>query len=210
MPSLRELEEIGSGEIGVSLDRMPQTQGGANNLMITRRYKVRSDIATTYLFQILDPNVRITDLTFPNAYLVSQAIGGKDKADGVLTCVFCQIPTRWDEAYPNPVPFPGVLPSSLMTPFDFKFRSSAQSLYSTAFVRHEYFLGPLQNVPVLPLFQPIDQFGNKTSVLDDWSAPSSDEYVAMTSARREIVISSVVHPFRGDIYETKSLIAVAA
>lgn len=209
MPSLRELEEIGSGEIGVSLDRMPQTQGGPSNLMVTRRYKVRSAIATSYLFQIINPSSRVTDLTFPDAYLVSQSISGKDNADGVLTCVFCQIPTRWDEAYPNPVPFPGVLPSSLMTTYDFKFRSSAQSLYSTAFVRHEYFLGPQVNVPVLPVFQPTDQFGNKTSVLDDWSVPSSDEFVAMVSARREIVISSVVHPWRGDLWDSRSLIAIA-
>lgn len=209
MPSLLDLEEIGSGEVGVSMNPMPQTVGGSTNLQITRRYKVRSADATSYLFQILNPNVRITDPTFPDAYLVDQTISGKDKADGVLTCVFCQIPTRWDEPYPNPVPFPGVLPSSLMTPFDFPFRSSAQSLYSTAFVRHQYFLGPQVNVPTLPIFQPIDQFGNRTSVLDDWTAPSSDRYVAMVGAREEIIISSVVHPWRGDIYDQRSLIALA-
>lgn len=209
MASLRDLEEHGSAEVGVSVVPAQQTRGGSTNLRIVRRYRVAANVATQYLFQILNPAFRITDPTFPDAYLVDQSLSRQDDANAILTCEFCQVPTGWDEAYPNPVPFPGVLPSSLMSPYDFKFRSSPQSLYSAAVIRHSYQLGPLSSIATLPVFQPVDQFGNKTSVLDDWTDPSSDRYVAAVDSRQEIVISSVIHPWRGDIWDLRSLVALA-
>lgn len=210
MASLRDLQEQGSAEIGVSMDNSPQTVGGATNLRITRRYKVRSNIADTYLFQIIDAAVRITDPTYPDAYLVKQSLGPRDEADAILTCVFCQIPTIWrTDGGTQPIVFPGVLPSSLMSPYDFKFRGSAGSIVTQTRWERQYFLGPLTAIPLVPLFQPVDQFNNRVSVLDDWTSPSSDEYVAMTTGRQEIVTECSANRWMGDIFERKTLYAIA-
>src|SRR3990167_6373105 len=102
MASLRDLEEQGSAEVGVSMQAAQQTTGGSTNLVITRRYKVRSSSATDYIFQILNASPRIMDPTFTDAYLIAQSIGPLDASNGILTFVFAQLPQTWDEAFYNP------------------------------------------------------------------------------------------------------------
>lgn len=209
MSSLRDLEEQGSAEIGVALMPAQQTTGGLTNLLITRRYKVRSADVGNYLYQILNASVRITDPAFTDAYLVRQSVSGYDQSNGILTCQFAQIPQEWDEAFFNAVTFPGVSPSSLYEPVDFPWRSGSVSFETQARYNHKYFLGPINSIPTVPKFAPVDMFGNRVSQIDDWTTPSADEYVGMIQSRQEICVSSVVLNWMGDIWDRRTLYAIA-
>ena len=209
MASLRDLEEQGSAEVGVSMQPAQQTTGGSTNLVITRRYKVRSSSATDYIFQILNASPRIMDPTFTDAYLIAQSIGPLDASNGILTCVFAQLPQTWDEAFYNAVTFPGVDPSSLYSPYDFAFRSGAVSFTTQARYEHTYFLGPINAIPTRTKFKVVDTDGNQVSVVTDFTEPSSDEYISYVQGRQELVIESVVLPWRGDIWDRRSLLAIA-
>jgi len=207
--SLRDLEEIGSAEVGVAMGTSVQTPGGLSNLKIKRRYKVRANIAYQYLFQILNPSVRETDPTYPTAYLVRQALAPHDKANAMLECEFWMIPTLWNEAKYQPVTFPGVLKSSLYPAPDFPFRGSNFTRATQARHQHQYFLGPINSIPTIPYFQPVDAFGNRTNIITDFTTPSADEYISYVYGRQELVMESVVLPVIGDIWDQRTLYAIA-
>ena len=99
MDFFSDLEEEGDATTGDALDANPQTLGGATDIVFTRTYKVRANVATNYLFQILSttsaPTVRVTDKFYSNAYLVRQRMSRIDQVNNRLTCVFAQIPATW-------------------------------------------------------------------------------------------------------------------
>ena len=209
MGNFTDLEQVGSQVAGDSLDPNPGTIGGLNDWVFSRTYKVNSNILKNYLFQILNPPVRITDDVVTNAYLVRQSARRVDEVNAHLTCVFAQIPSSWDQSAYQPVTFPGVQLSSLYAPQDFTFRTSAYTKPTQARHHHQYFLGPISSIPTIPLFKPVDSQGNRVSVLDDWTSPSADEYISLVASRGETVQESVVVPWKGDIYCLRTLYAVA-
>lgn len=203
------LELVGSQTAGDALDLNPGTIGGLNDWAFSRTYKVRSSVLENYLFQILSPAVRVTDDTNPTAYLVKQRAVRLDEVNVHLICVFSMIPSQWDESKYQPVTFPGVLPSTLYTPADFPFRSSSYTKTTQCRHNHQYFLGPINSIPTVPLFQPVDSDGNRVSVITDYTTPSSDEYISLVASRGEIVTESVVLPYRGDIWDLRTTFSIA-
>lgn len=203
------LELVGSQVAGDSLDTNPGTIGGLNDWVFSRTYKVRSSLLQNYLFQILNPLVRVTDDTNPTAYLVKQRAVRHDEVNVHLTCVFAMLPSAWDESKYQPVTFPGVLPSTVYASSDFPFRASAYTKTTQCRHHHQYFLGPINAIPTVPVFQPVDQFGNRVSVISDWTTPSADEYIGLVNNRGEIVTESVVLPWKGDLWNLRSTYAVA-
>jgi hypothetical protein len=204
-----DLEAVGSRVPGDALDPNRGTIGGRNDWVFSRTYKVNGTLIENYLFRILDPAIRVTDDTVTNAYLVDQRATKLDENNMTLTCVFAQIPTAWNESKYQPASFPGVLPSTLYTPYDFPFRSSTYTKTSQCRHAHQYFLGPIWSIPTLPLFQPVDSDGNRVSVISDYTSPSADEYISLVSSRGEIILESVVLPWRGDIWDLRTTYAVA-
>lgn len=209
MGNFTALEQVGSLVVGDSLEVNPGTVGGLNDFVFTRTYKVNTNVIQNYLFQILNPPNRITDDTITTAYLVKQSSRKIDDVNHHLTCVFAQIPSQWDQSSYQTVPFPGVAVSSLYTAFDFPFRSSIYSYPSQCRHNWQYFLGPISSIPTATKFQPVDDQGNRVSVITDWTNPSCDEYIAMVNSRREIITESVVINYKGDIWGLRTTYALA-
>lgn len=203
------LELVGSQTAGDALEVNPGTIGGLNDWVFSRTYKVRSSVLKNYLFQILNPAIRVTDDTNSSAYLVKQHASRMDEVNVHLTCVFAQIPSQWDESRYQPVTFPGVLPSTLYSPADFPFRSSAYTKTTQCRHHHQYFLGPINSIPTVALFQPVDSAGSRVSVISDYTTPSADEYISLVNNRGEIVTESVIMPWKGDIYDLRTTYAVS-
>lgn len=203
------LEQVGEQMAGDSLDFNPGTVGGQNDYVFTRTYKVNSNNVQAFLYQILNPAVRVTDATIPNAYLVKQRASKVDEVNMHLSCVFAQIPSSWDDFKDVPASFPGVLPSTLYTPYDFPYRSSTYTKESKCRYNFQYFLGPPRTIPTVPLFQPVDSDGNRVSVISDFTTPSADTYISLVGNRGEIVLHSTVNKWKGDIWELKTTYAEA-
>lgn len=204
-----DLEAVGSRVPGDSLNPNRGTIGGRNSWVFTRTFKVNGTLVQNYLFQILNPSVRVTDDTVTNAYLVDQKAVKLDDVDVHLICVFAQVPNAWDESSYKPASFPGVLPSTLYTAYDFPFRPSTYTKTSQCRHAHQYFLGPIWSIPTFPLFQPVDGDGNRVSIISDYTYPSSDEYISLVASRGEIILESVVLPWHGDIWDLRTTYAVA-
>lgn len=204
-----DLEIVGEQVAGDSLDLNQGTVGGLNDFVFSRTYRVNSRVVQNYLFQILNPSVRVTDDTIPSAYLVRQRATKVDEVNLHLTCVFAQLPSSWDDFKEVPASFPGVLPSTLYSPYDFPFRNSTYTKESKCRYNYQYFLGPPRTIPTVPLFQPIDSDGNRVSVISDYTFPSADEYISLVGNRGEIVLSSVIQPWKGDIWALRTTYAEA-
>lgn len=209
MGTFTALEQVGSLVTGDALDLNPGTVGGLNDFAFSRTYKVNTNVIQNYLFQILNPSIRVADDTIQSAYLVKQRSHKIDEVNHHLICVFSQIPSPWNESKYQPVPFPGVQVSSLYTAFDFPFRNSTFTKSSQCRHFWQYFLGPINSIPTVPLFQPVDSDGNRTNLITDWTSPSTDEYVSLVNSRGEIVTESVVLPFKGDIWGLRTTYAIA-
>jgi hypothetical protein len=204
------LEPVGASEPGDALDPNPQTLGGQTDLVFTRRFRVNGANAADYLFQILNPASAVVDSDITDAYLVNQRLQRINQVDQHLVCVFAQIPSRWssDVSYQN-VTFPGVDRSELYAPGEFEFRSSPTSISTQVRYDHEYFLGPIQGIATFPRFKPVDSQGLRVSTITDYTTPSADTYISMVNGRQEIVVESVVLPWKGNIFDRRTLYALA-
>lgn len=205
------LEVVGSQVAGDQIDPNPQTVGGLTDLVFTRTYKVNSNSLSGFIFQILNPAVRVTDATVPNAYLVKQRATKIDEVNVHLQCVFAQIPSQWmSDATYETTTFPGVEPSSLFAPTEFDFRSGPTSFNTQVRMQHDYFLGPISGIATIPRFKPVNMAtGLRVSTITDQTNPSSDEYISMVGGRREIVVDSVVVKWMGDIWDRRTRFALA-
>jgi hypothetical protein len=211
MAQLSDLEQVGQQTSGDQLDPNIQTPGGQNDLVFTRTYKVNSNVVKNYTYQILDSNVRITDATISNAYLVHQRAVRLDEVNMHLICTFAQIPSTWQtDATYEAVTFPGVAPSSLYVPDEFEFRSGPTSFDTQVRKEHAYFLGPQSGIATFERFKPVDAMtGLRVSTITDFTVPSSDQYISLVQGRGEIVVSSVVMRWKGDIWDRTTKYALA-
>jgi hypothetical protein len=128
-----------------------------------------------------------------------------------LLCVFAQIPSTWmtDATYET-VTFPGVLPSSLYVTDEFEFRSGPTSFDTQVRKEHAYFLGPQSSIATFDRFKPVDAVtGLRVSTISDFTVPSSDEYISLVQSRGEIIVSSVVLRWKGDILDRVTKYALA-
>jgi hypothetical protein len=213
--SLNDLEEIGSAEIGIGVQSAVQTPGGGTNLVIKRRFKVSTQVYTQYLFQILNPVSYIKDKKYNGAssttpaYLVKQWTEGLDKANADLFCMFAMVPSTYNEYDSQTISLPGVQKSSLYDPSEFLFRNSSITKRTQVRIEHAYFLGNPQGIATYEEFNVMDSSGVRTNLVTDNTDPSADEYISMVNGSQEIVIESPVKPWMGDIWERRTVFALA-
>lgn len=213
------LEEIGSAEVGNGVKVAIQTGGGANNLIVNRRFKVNANEYTSFLYQLLNPaagyiqdkkyNTSATNPTLSPAYLVDQVVEPLDQANAYLRYVFAMVPTAYDEFNYETENFPGVAISSLYADTDFLFRSAPINRKTQIRRNHTWYLGNPTGIATYDEFEVINSQGLRTSVITDQTTPSADEYISMVNGRQEIVIDSAVRPWMGDIWECVTTFALA-
>jgi hypothetical protein len=198
------LQEIGSPRVGEGIALGIQSNG-TNCRVITRRFRMRIEDQASYLVALINPT--LYDSVFTSAVIVGQEIRAKaeDHADCELVRVFAEVPTPYDEYIERAVTFPGVSPSKLYTPADFRFRDTQVSRWASGRLARAYFLSNPRDIPVYPEFHPTDQQGVEVTTIDDNTIPSADEYIALVQGKGEIIKESVVKQWKGDIWVRETL-----
>ena len=209
---------MGSAEAGNGIRVAIQTGGGANNLIIKRRYKVNANAYSQYLYQLLNPaGGYIQDKKYNSsanpaltpAYLVDQEVEPLDKVNAVLVYTFAMLPTVYNEYNFESITFPGVALSSLYEPNEFRFRTNSITLRTQVRRNHRFFLGNPTGIPTYDEFTVMNNQGMDTNVITDTTTPPADEYISMVNGRQEIVKDSSVIPWMGDIWECLTTFALA-
>ena len=207
---ITSLEEVGAPAVGLSFRYNRQVlDGGENNRVITRRYKIRLTDIATYAETLVAPT--LYDTFYPRAVLVAQgieAIAG-NKVDAHLIREFAEVPTEWDDPDDRVITFPGVAFSSLYAKGDFNFRSSQSSLRTDVRVNRCYFLADPKAIPRFDKFVVLNYEGVETTVITDETSPSVDEYIAMVAGGHEIVVDCRVVAWKGAIYCRETTFAAA-
>ncbi len=203
------LEEIGEPVLGAGYQiNLQVARGGLSDRTVTRQYKCRVADVNDYTVNILAPT--LYDTKYPLAVIVDQRFAPKDKVDGVLTRVFAEVPSEWNDPDDRVIPFPGVALSSLYAPGDFAFRSAQSSLRTDVRINHVYFLTADQrSIPRYPKFKVFDYSGLQTSVVTDYTTPTADEYIALVAGQQEIVIDCQIVSWRGAIFDRQTTFAAA-
>lgn len=209
-----QLKQIGPPEIGQSIaygaqastDIPPTTP---NNRIVTRLYEMRAEDTSNYVVSLQNPT--LYDSVYTNAVIVQQSVFEKpnDLATCYLRRVFAEIPSTWDDSVDRNELFFGVAKSMLYEPGDFRFRNGRISQLVRCRLNQRYFLGNPSSVIEAKKFQPVDADGVAVDVIDDYTTPSADEYIAMVAGRKEIVLWSVVKKWMGDIHVLETLYAPA-
>jgi hypothetical protein len=192
------LEPIGEAEIGQSFSTNFQVSaGGLNNRIVTRRYKMRVADHDAYTLALINPTTY--DATYASAIIIDQGVAKipDDRVNCVLTRIFAEVPTMWDEPQDRVITFPGVARSSLYALNEFAFRSAQTSYRTDVRINRRYFLGDPKGIPRFTRFKVFDAYGLETTVISDFTTPTVDEYISMVAGSQEIVIDSKVVPWRG-------------
>ncbi|MDP1581209.1 MAG: hypothetical protein Q8M02_13120 [Candidatus Didemnitutus sp.] len=180
-----------------------------NNRIITRDYEMRVEDQAEYIVALENPTT--LDPVFTNAVIVAQSV--REKAGDNTVCylrrVFAEVPQEWDEFIDRVETFPGVALSALYAPAEFYFRNSQTTLRSRCRLNRRYSLGHPEAILEHKKFQAFDADGVATSVINDYTTPSADEYIAMVYGRNELVMWSVPRKWMGDIYVLETLYAQA-
>lgn len=203
------LEEIGEPVLGAGFRLNVQVPGtGLADRTVTRRYKVRVSDVAHYTQNLLAPT--LWDSEYPLAVIVDQSFAPKpeNKVDGILTRVFSEVPTEWNDSSDRTVTFPGVALSSLYAPGDFAFRPAQITLPTDVRVNRVYFLtADESSIPRIPLFKVFDSSGLQTSIITDFTTPSVDQWIASVAGQSEIVTLCRVSRWRGAIFCRETLFA---
>lgn len=155
--------------------------------------KTTSATATTYT-SIVDPK-------FTSAFLVGQDIAPKDRVKAIVTRLFAEIPTTWDDYTTRDYLFPaftGVNAAGL----DGLPASRANPEYKEADVRvsHVYGYGSAAAITKPSIFAPVDSTNARTNALTATTTPSAEEYEYYIAAQQELVLTTPARRWRGDIF----------
>jgi hypothetical protein len=205
------LEEIGEPVLGAGFSLNIQVPAsGLADRTVTRNFKVRVTDVSHYTQSILNPT--LWDSEYPLAVLVDQFFKPKseNKVDGILTRVFSETPSAWNESGDRAITYPGVALSSLYAPGDFAFRPAQITLPADVRINRAYFQTNNEgSIPRFKKFKVFDQSGLQTSVITDYTTPSVDEWIAMTAGLTEIVDLCRVTRWRGSIFCRETIWAPA-
>lgn len=192
------LEPIGEVELGQSFAVNFQVAAGGNgNRIVTRRFKMRVEDHDYYTLAIINPTAY--DDFYTSAVIVEQGVTPLqgERVKCVLTRIFAEVPTEWNQPDDRFITFPGVARSSLYALNEFAFRGAQTSYRTDVRINRRYFLGDPKGIPRFNRFKVFDAYGLETTVITDYTTPTVDEYIAMVTGSQEIVIDSKVVPWRG-------------
>lgn len=180
---------------------------GANNRVVSRPYKCPARLVQNHIYPVTRPS--LYDEQFPDAVLVAQSVVPLGTTDCTLTRIFAERPTEWNDYDDRFVEFPGVQRIA-MGEREMLWRSGPISLQSIVRINRRYYI--IENprrIPTVPVFQPINLAGERTSVLTPSTTPSNDEYAAMVLGGQELCVACRIVQWKGPIWCRETLYAVA-
>ena len=198
--------ELGDPLIGVKFETGIQTDG-SSDFIITRKYAISSANTASSIKKLLPPE--ITDPVFDGtggtqkAYIVDQEVkpNGLDGAE--LTRTFAMVPSKLDEWDEMVVRFPGVQRGPFQLDEGFDFRSEPFSEAVPVRMCREFFLSNPQRICRPDEFRPVDENGNRVSVLTADTVPTADEYIGYVNSGKYLNDRVAILRWQGDIWERR-------
>ena len=200
--------ELGDSQIGVEFETGVQTDG-SSDFIIVRQYSVSSANVSSSIVQLTPP--ALLDPVFDGtggtqkAYIVDQDVKPNGKEGAVLTRTFAMVPSKieeWDEMV---IQFPGVEKGPFQLDVGFQFRTSPYSEAVPVRIIREFFLSNPSRIFRPGEFRPVDSSGNRTSVLNENSVPTADEYVGYVNSGRYLTDRVSIKRWQGDIWERQTV-----
>ena len=198
--------ELGDSQIGVEFETGIQTDG-SSDFIITRKYAISSANTASSIKKLLPPE--INDPVFDGtggtqkAYIVDQEVkpNGLDGAE--LTRTFAMVPSKLDEWDEMVVRFPGVDRGPFQLDEGFAFRSQPYSEAVPVRMCREFFLSNPQRICRPSEFRPVDENGNRVTVLTADTVPTADEYIGYVNSGTYLNDRVSIHRWQGDIWERR-------
>lgn len=198
--------ELGDAQIGVKFETGIQTSG-SNNFIITRQYAISSANTAASIKQLIPPE--INDPVFDGtggtekAYLVDQEVTPNGLDGAVLTRTFAMVPTHLTEFDEMVIRFPGVNRGPFQLDEGFDFRSQPFSESVPVRVCREFFLSNPTRICRPKEFRPVDESGNRVTVLNADTVPTADEYIGFVNSGTYLNDRVSIHRWQGDIWERR-------
>ena len=200
--------ELGDAQIGVKFETGIQTNG-SSDFIITRQYAISSantaaSIKTLMPPEINDPIFNGTAGT-QKAHLVDQEVSPNGLDGAVLTRTFAMIPTRIDEWDEMVIRFPAVDRGPFQLDEGFAFRSQPYSESVPVRMCREFFLSNPQRICRPDEFRPVDENGNRVSILTADTVPTADEYIGYVNSGTYLNDRVTILRWQGDIWERRTV-----
>jgi len=198
--------ELGDTQIGVSFDTGIQTNG-SSDFIIQRQYSISSANVASSIKKLIPPE--INDPVFDGtggtqkAYIVDQEVKPNGKDGAVLTRTFAMLPSHLEEWDEMVIRFPGVERGPFQLDEFFSFRSEPYSEAVPVRICRDFYLSNPQRICRPSEFRPVDQNGNRVSVLTEDTVPTADEYIGYVNSGKYLNDRVSIHRWQGDIWERR-------
>ena len=137
------------------------------------------------------------------AYLVDQEVTPNGLDGAVLTRTFAMLPTHLDEWDEMVIRFPGVNRGPFQLDEGFAFRSEPISEAVPVRMCRDFFLSNPQRICLPDEFRPVDENGNRVTVLTEDTVPTADEYIGFVNSGKYLNDRVSIHRWQGDIWERR-------
>ena len=198
--------ELGDAQIGVKFETGIQTNG-SSDFIITRQYAISSANTAASIKTLMPPAINdpIFDGTggTQKAYLVDQEVTPNGLDGAVLTRTFAMLPTHLDEWDEMVIRFPGVNRGPFQLDEGFAFRSEPISEAVPVRMCRDFFLSNPQRICLPDEFRPVDENGNRVTVLTEDTVPTADEYIGFVNSGKYLNDRVSIHRWQGDIWERR-------
>lgn len=198
--------ELGDAQIGVNFYTGIQTDG-SSDFIIERQYSISSANVASSIKKLIPPE--INDPVFDGtggtqkAHIVDQEVKPNGKDGAVLTRTFAMLPTHLDEWDEMVIRFPGVDRGPFQLDEGFAFRSQPYSEAVPVRICRDFFLSNPQRICRPAEFRPVDENGNRVTVLTADTVPTADEYIGYVNSGKYLNDRVSIHRWQGDIWERR-------
>lgn len=198
--------ELGDAQIGVNFYTGIQTDG-SSDFIIERQYSISSANVASSIKKLIPPE--INDPVFDGtggtqkAHIVDQEVKPNGKDGAVLTRTFAMLPTHLDEWDEMVIRFPGVSRGPFQLDEGFAFRSQPYSEAVPVRICRDFFLSNPQRICRPAEFRPVDENGNRVTVLTADTVPTADEYIGYVNSGKYLNDRVSIHRWQGDIWERR-------
>ena len=198
--------ELGDAQIGVNFYTGIQTDG-SSDFIIERQYSISSANVASSIKKLIPPE--INDPVFDGtggtqtAYIVDQEVKPNGQDGAVLTRTFAMLPTHLDEWDEMVIRFPGVDRGPFQLDEGFAFRSQPYSEAVPVRICRDFFLSNPQRICRPAEFRPVDENGNRVTVLTADTVPTADEYIGYVNSGKYLNDRVSIHRWQGDIWERR-------
>ena len=198
--------ELGDAQIGVNFSTGIQTDG-SSDFIIERQYSISSANVASSIKKLIPPE--INDPVFDGtggtqkAHIVDQEVKPNGKDGAVLTRTFAMLPTHLDEWDEMVIRFPGVDRGPFQLDEGFAFRSQPYSEAVPVRICRDFFLSNPQRICRPAEFRPVDENGNRVTVLTANTVPTADEYIGYVNSGKYLNDRVSIHRWQGDIWERR-------